>query len=198
MSGKQIGGALATAVLVVTLIATVGPAARAASDAAWFLWPIGVVALLALLCLSLTLLLVQCRRAQSGRGTGSADSTSPSQPETSGERERREVAYQRILATSEAYINAHRAAPAFDESPANAYLPEIEEAYGEVEQANVNFVAARQLIEQYGIDSILTAVQDLEDAINEGNCDKAATIRRTQLVPAVREDMRLVAGRRDP
>jgi hypothetical protein len=164
---------------IITVLAGVGPAADAVGDAVSALWPIGVVCILAAGCAFLGWLLLQCHQKPAW---------AESDPEGLNlHREKRAAAYAAILSTSEAYINAHRGLADFDEP--GFYVPDLEAAETAVTQANHQFVAARQTIEQYGIDPILEAVQDLEDAVNRNDCDGAATIRRDRLVPAVRQDM---------
>jgi hypothetical protein len=191
MSRGSIVGILSVVVLLVTLFATVGPAARALGDGAAFLWPMGVVAILGVACAEFGLAAwrSKARLAATGSRASLTEIAEQAPSESGTKRERREVAYQRILSTSEAYINAHREASGFDEPGINIYIPELEEANHRVDRANINFVAARQLIEQYGLDPILEAVLAIENAVNEGHYDEAAQIRRDRLVPAVRKDM---------
>lgn len=116
------------------------------------------------------------------------DAEGSSPPEVLGStREKREAAYDAILSTSEPYINAHREVDALSES--NVYPPDLEEAEVARDLANVAYVAARQRVEQYGVKPVLDAALHIEDAVNRGDYDQAATERRDQLVPAVRKDM---------
>jgi hypothetical protein len=181
---------------VVALLAALGAAAKAARDGATFLWPAGVVVVLGVTCLLLAWLL--WRKSRSPADTSLVRRTrwdEPSLPagghplaDSASVREKREAAYEALLFTSEAYINAHRALGDFPDGP-EVYLPELQEAENVVDFANQNFVAARQRVEQHGIQSVLDAALALENAINQGDCDKAARVRRDRLVSAVREDM---------
>lgn len=181
---------------VVALLAALGAAAKATRDGATFLWPTGVVVALGSTCLLLGLLL--WRKSRPPADTSPARRTrwdEPSLPaggyplaESASVREKREAAYEALLFTSEVSINAHRALGDFPDGP-DVYLPELQEAESVVDLANQNFVAARQRVEQHGVQSVLDTALAVEDAINQGDCDKAAKLRRDQLVPAVRDDM---------
>ena len=192
MSRKRIWATIVAIGVVIGLAASIGPAAQATRDAAEFLWPVGVVALLIVICLLLLLDRWKAEHVESVSiaGLENADEGGPEPVDLASRRERREAAYSDVLTTSEAYINAHLAGAIFDEPDLNVYVPDLEEANRNIEKANFNFVAARHRIEQYGIDPILEAAQDLEDAINRGDVDKAAEIRRNVLVPAIRKDMK--------
>lgn len=182
---------------VVALLAAVGAAAKAVRDGATFLWPGGVVVVLTATCLLLGWLL--WRKSRPSGDISPAQRRrwdEPSLPagghplaaESARVREKREAAYEALLLASEAYVNAHRAFGDFPDGP-EVYLPDLQEAEGVVDLANQNFVAARQRVEQHGVQAVLDAALAVEDAINKGDCDKAAWVRRDRLVPAVREDM---------
>lgn len=57
MSRGQILGALGAVALVVGLLASIGPAAQSVRDGIAFLWPVGIVGILVVLCLLQGLLL---------------------------------------------------------------------------------------------------------------------------------------------
>lgn len=192
MSHKKIWATIVAIGVIISLAASIGPAAQATRDAAEFLWPVGVVALLFVICLSLLWDRWKAGHVEpvSIASPANSDEGGPEPVDLANRRERREAAYSDVLTTSEAYINAHRAGAVFDEPDINVYVPDLEEANRNIEQANINFVTARHRVEQYGIDPILEAAQDLEDAINRGDVDKAAEIRRDVLVPAIRTDMK--------
>lgn len=192
MRRGQILGAVGVVALVVGLLATIGPAAQAVRDGIAFLWPIGIVSILAVLCLLQGLLLWQRRAPQAAPPSpafvNAQDVEGSSPSEVSGSaREKREAAYDAVLSTSEAYINAHREVDAL--SDPNVYPPDFEEAEAACQLADVAFVAARQRVEQHGVNPVLDAALCIEDAVNRGDYDQAAKVRRDQLVPAVRKDM---------
>jgi hypothetical protein len=192
MSHRKIWATVVALGVVIGLVASIAPAAQTTRDAVEFLWPIGIVALLLGICLLLILDRWKARRVEPGRENANESGRESVDP--LGSREKREAAYSDVLTTTEAYINAHRELATFDEP--GFYVPDVEAAESTVNRANQQFVAARQAIEQYGIDPILEAVQDLEDAINRNDCDGAAAIRRDRLVPAVRQDMKAKAAGR--
>jgi hypothetical protein len=189
MSRGQILGALGAVALVVGLLASIGPAAQAVRDGIAFLWPVGIVGILAIVCVLQSLLPRQRHTAGPSPALGAAQGAEGSSPpEVSGStREKREAAYDAILSTSEPYINAHREINALSEP--NVYPPDLEEAEAATHLANVAYVAARQRVEQYGVKPVLDAALNIEDAVNRGDYDQAASARRDQLVPAVRKDM---------
>jgi hypothetical protein len=175
---RTVVASVSLAAAIVGALAAVGPAANTVRDAVSSLWPIGVASILAASCAVEGWLLLRCHQKPAG---------TESDPQMLDlHREKRAAAYSAILSTSEAYINAHRELANFDDP--DAYGPDLEAADSAVDHANQQFVAARQAVEQYGIDPILEAVQDLEDAINRGDCNGAAAIRRERLVPAIRQD----------
>jgi hypothetical protein len=192
MRRGQILGALGVVALVIGLLATIGPAAQAVRDGIAFLWPAGIVSILAILCLLQGLLLWRRPAPQpvtpSPPPVNGQDVEGSSPPEVSGSaREKREAAYDAVLSTSEAYINAHREVDAL--SDPNIYPPDLEEADAVRHLADLAFVAARQRVEQHGVNPVLDAALRIEDAVNRGDYDQAAKARRDQLVPAVRKDM---------
>jgi hypothetical protein len=193
LSRPQAVAALGTVVLVLTFIATVGPAAGAVSDAASALWPVGIVGLLVAINVVLGIALWRKPRPQSeleeGRRPRAEDSPAlQGLPESASSREKREAAYDAILSTSEAYINAHRGMPDLADAQ-DVYLPDVEEAEHLVAVANQNFVAARQRVEQHGVEPVLEAVREVETAVNQGAFDRAFQLRRDAMVPAIRSDM---------
>lgn len=196
MSRSWITGALSVSVLAVTLLATLGPAGQAVADAFSFLWPVGVVAALAILCLVLGGLLWRARpsrekerRARRARWDEPASRPgSPLAGSSTRRQDERNDAYNAVLSTSEAYINAHRGLEGMAEQP-DVYMPELEDAEASVNLANQNFVGARQRVEQHGVKLVLDATLAIEQAVNKGRYDEAAHIRRDQLVPAVRHEM---------
>jgi hypothetical protein len=195
MSRGQIAGLLSVVVLVVTLLAAIGPAAQAVWSCIEFLWPIGVVGWLVALCTLLGLLLWRKSRpsadappARRMRWDEPAQLAGvPALADSASSREKREAAYDAMLSTSEAYINAHRGVDAL--SDPDVYPPDLEEAEAARHLANVGFVAARQRVEQHGVKPVLDATLAIEEAVNKGDYDKAAEVRRDQLVSAVRKDM---------
>lgn len=173
---------LSAVVALVTLLASVGPAAQTVRDAFGFLWPAGIVGILSVLCLGESWLLWRCKQPSAG-GTKREDAST-------GATEQREVAYEAVLSLSEPYINAHRGMPDYQD-PQEVDLFELEEAEHAVDTANQHFVGARQLIEQHGSGPVLEATLKLEEAVNAGDLDRAAEVRRKDLVPAIRADRKL-------
>lgn len=181
---KRVASALSFLVPLVGLLASVGPAAETVRDAFGFLWPAGVVGILSGICLGESWLLWRSSQVRAEAAKDDEGST--------GVTEQREAAYEAMLSASEPYINAHRGMPEFSD-PQEIYLPDLEEAERAVDTANQNFVAARWLIEQHGSRSVLEATLRLEDAVNAGNLDLAARVRREDLVPAIRADRNLLS-----
>lgn len=187
---RQVWSIVGAAAVVMGLLASVGPAAQAIQNAFVFLWPTGIVGLLATLCL---LLLLDRSRASRGNPPVAAAEHEPSVEkvalpvESGNRREMREAAYSAILSTSEAYINAHVGVDAL--AYPGVYTPELEEAEAVCDAANQAFVSARQKVEQHGVRPVLNAVLAVEDAVNKRAYDEAAERRRNQLVPAIRADM---------
>jgi hypothetical protein len=180
---KRVASVLSVLVALVGLLASVGPAAQTVRDAFGFLWPAGVVGILALACLVESWLLWRSRQPS----VEVAEHEAPP-----GATEQREAAYEAVLAASEPYINAHREMPDLSEvPPANIYFAGLEEIEGAIDAANQRFVAARLLIEQYGSRPVFDATLRLEDAVNTGQLGRAAEIRRKDLVPAIRADRKL-------
>lgn len=134
--------ALATSVGAVTLIAGVFAIvdSEAATEVAEFLWPVGVTVLVAVACLAGGFVLGQRRHNPEGLAEDVTPSPTRRQPpaqraddvreppESASTREKREAAYDAILLTSEAYINANRAYASYDEALPTSYVPEIQEA----------------------------------------------------------------------
>jgi hypothetical protein len=112
----------------------------------------------------------------------------PEPAESASTREKREAAYDAMLLTSEAYINAHREYASYDDAEPASYVPEIQEAAATAHIADQQFVRARQLVELYGVGPVLEAALAIEAAVNEGNLDHAAATRTARLVPEVRKD----------
>lgn len=189
MSRGQVLGALGAVAVVVGLLASIGPAAQSVRAGIEFLWPVGIVGILVVFCL---LLLWERRTIQapspSPTPAGGPNVGGTQTPVDSGSsREKREAAYNAVLSTSEAYVNAHREVDAL--SDPNVYPPDLEEADAARRLADAAFVAARQHVEQHGVKPVLDAALRIEDAVNRGDYDQAAEARRDQLVPAVRKDM---------
>jgi hypothetical protein len=187
-------GVLGAAGLLVSLVASIGPAAKAVVDSFEFLWPGGVVALLALICAMLGLLLWRKQSAaqadlvgRDGRETvaGTREEPVVGTFASGGVREKCEAAYGAILPASEAYINAHRQVLTVDGGDAY-FVRQVEAA---MDLANHRFVLVRQQLEQHGAKSVLDATLDLEAAVNRNELDLAARLRRDYLVPVVREEM---------
>jgi len=177
-----VGGVFSFVVALVGLLASVGPATQVVRDAIGVIWPAVLVGILSVICLVESLLLWRLQRPRGEEVDGNEVPLM--------ETEQRETAYEAVLAAAEPYINAHRGMPDLSE-PHDIYLPELEEAERAVDTANQNFVAARQLIEQHGSRSVLEATLRLEDAVNAGDLNLAAQIRRKDLVPAIRADRNL-------
>jgi hypothetical protein len=182
---KRVGSVLSLVVAVTGLLASVGPATQTVRDAVGFLWPTGMVGVLSVVSLVEAWLLWRCQRSpvaeQMTDGDGGLSEAAL---------DNRDRAYEAMLAASEPYINAHRGAPDFSE-PQDVYLPDLEEAERVIDVANENFVAARRLIEQHGSRPVFEAALSLEDAVNTGDLDQAARVRRHDLVPAIRADRNL-------
>jgi hypothetical protein len=108
---RQIWSIAGAATAVIGLLASVGPAAQTIRNAFEFLWPTGIVGLLAVLCL-LPLLERSRIRREGPAVTAAAEheprtESDPVPAESGNRREMREAAYSAILSTSEAFINAH-------------------------------------------------------------------------------------------
>jgi hypothetical protein len=71
----------------------------------------------------------------------------------------------------------------------DVYIPDLEEAEATCQLADIAFVAARQSVEQHGVNPVLDASLRIEDAVNRGAYNQAARVRRAELVPAIRKDM---------
>lgn len=179
---------------IIPVLAAIGAAAKTVRDGATFLWPDGVVILLAAICIfQWWLLWGRTRRKAENPMNRRAHWDEPS-PASGAKlssvhaREKREAAYEALLTTTEPYINAHRGFASFPDDP-DVYLPDLEEAEGAVAAANQRFVSARQRVEQFGVQPVLDAALEVEDAVNRSEFDEASRIRRDRLVPAVRNDM---------
>jgi hypothetical protein len=181
---------------IIPVLAVIGAAAKTVGDGATFLWPGGVVILLATICVFQSWLLWGRSRRKGESPTIRRTRWEEPSPTSGGNlssdsahaREKREAAYAALLTTTEPYINAHRGVADFSVDP-GVYLPDLEEAEDAVAAANQHFVAARQGVEQYGIQPVLDAALAVEDAVNRSEFDEASRIRRDRLVPAVRNDM---------
>jgi hypothetical protein len=183
MTKKVASVVVSVVVPLVGLLASVGPAAETVQNAFGFLWPTGVVGILSVLCLGESWLLWRLRQPPAEEATNDESSD--------GTTEQRETAYEAVLSASEQYLNAHRGMPDYSD-PQEVDVFELEEAGHVVDAANQRFVAARQLIEQHGSGPVLDATLRLEDAVNARELDRAAEIRRKDLVPAIRADRKLV------
>lgn len=162
-----------------------------------FLWPVGALLLTAVACLGAGFVLGGHHKGGGGDGPPPAarsqlrdiplkDVSEP--PESASTREKREAAYDAVLLTSEAYINANREYASYDDAEATSYIPELQEAAARAQVADQQFVRARQLVELYGVSPVLEATRAIEAAVNAGNLDAAVEVRTERLVPEVRKD----------